>query len=104
MGEMLMRVLVIRFSSLGDIIQTFPSIESLAASKHEVHYFTKAGFAPLVAANLSVAHVHTISDHASLSELYAKLRELRTLRFDLVLDLHRNLRSFFALLVLGSFW
>jgi ADP-heptose:LPS heptosyltransferase len=87
------RVLVIRFSSLGDLVLTFPSIEYLAAEKAEVHVLTKESFAPLLAMHGHSAQIHTISDHASLRELLAKIKELKSLRFDRVYDLHRNLRS-----------
>lgn len=105
------RVLVIRFSSLGDILLTFPSLSYLASQDCEIHYLTKESFRPLVEMAVPAVSangpaprliVHTISNHASLGELLAKVRALKMLQFDIVLDLHRNLRSRIASLIIGS--
>lgn len=87
------RVLVIRFSALGDVIQTFPSLYHLLSIGSEVHFLTKQSFSELVTCVDSTLTVHTIPDHASFTELVAKVKELRLLNFDYVFDLHRNLRS-----------
>lgn len=87
------RVLVIRFSALGDIILTFPGVEKLLDSGYEVHVLTKQSFAPLIQAFCKSTKLHIISDKAPLSELLAVLVELKKLEFDFIYDFHRNLRS-----------
>lgn len=84
-----MKVLVIRFSSIGDIVLTTPVLRWLYEQKQaEVHYLTKSSFANLVEHNPAVAKVHSLSDN--IEETITFLKEEH---FDLVIDLHKNLRS-----------
>lgn len=84
------KVLVIRFSSIGDILLTSPVVRCLRQQvpDAEVHFLTKAAFAPLVAHSPYVHRVHTLTN--DLRELFPALRRER---FDLVVDLHHNARS-----------
>ena len=95
------RVLVIRFSSLGDVILTFSALAQLAQEGCEVHFLTKEAFRPLVSFNSHVFRIHTISNRASFSELRQKTQELKQFQFDHVYDLHRNIRSWAASFLLG---
>lgn len=85
-----MKILVIRFSSIGDIVLTTPVLRCLKQQVPgaEVHYLTKAAFAPLLAHSPHVDRVHELGD-----DLEAVLPALRRERFDLVVDLHKNLRT-----------
>ncbi len=86
-----MKVLIIRFSSIGDIVLTTPVIRCL---KHvrglnaEVHFATKKTFAGILESNPNVDMVHVLDD-----SIIALIKRLRSERFDLVIDLHNNLRS-----------
>lgn len=84
-----MKVLIIRFSSIGDIVLTTPVIRCVKQQTGaEVHFLTKHSFAGLLAANPYVDKLWTIKK--DLSEITpALLAE----GFDHVLDLHRNLRT-----------
>jgi ADP-heptose:LPS heptosyltransferase len=83
------KVLVIRFSSIGDIVLTSPVTRCLHLQKEaEVHFLTKAVFAPLVEHSPHIAKVHRIDKN--IGEV---LSELKKERFDWIVDLHRNLRS-----------
>ena len=85
------KILVVRFSSIGDIVLTTPVLRAL---KHtpgldaEVHFVTKKAFAPVVKANPNIDKVHLLED--SLGSL---VRTLRNERFNYIIDLHNNLRS-----------
>ncbi|MCB0564133.1 MAG: glycosyltransferase family 9 protein [Phaeodactylibacter sp.] len=84
-----MKLLIIRFSSIGDIVLTTPVIRALKQQLGaEVHYLTKQGFRGIVAANPHVAKVYTINN--KVSEVMSALKEEK---YDYVIDLHRNLRS-----------
>jgi len=84
-----MKLLVIRFSSIGDIVLTTPVIRALKQQLGaEVHYLTKQGFRGIVDANPYVAKVHTINN--KVPEVMA---ELKKEEYDYVIDLHNNLRS-----------
>ena len=57
------KILVIRFSSIGDIVLTTPVLRALNQQLEgpvEVHYLTKKSFAALLEANPYVHRVHTI--------------------------------------------
>jgi ADP-heptose:LPS heptosyltransferase len=85
-----MKVLVIRFSSIGDIVLTTPVVRCLKQQKPgvEIHYLTKRAFAPVLEANPYIDKVHLLDD-----DLQALIEELKGLSFDCVIDLHKNLRT-----------
>ncbi len=85
------RILVIRFSSIGDILLTTPVLRCLARQFEggtEIHFLTKEKFREAIEGNPHVAQVHTIRD--SVQEV---LPQLEACGFDYVIDLHRNIRS-----------
>ena len=84
------KILIIRFSSIGDIVLTTPVARCLkgAFPQAEIHFLTKKKYAQVLAGNPYIDKMHLLSDR--LPEL---LKELRAERFDFVVDLHRNLRS-----------
>ncbi|HRF82379.1 MAG TPA: glycosyl transferase, partial [Flavobacteriales bacterium] len=59
-----MKLLVLRFSSIGDIVLTSPVLRcvKLQVRDVEVHVATKAAFADLVRFNPHVAKVHLLND------------------------------------------
>jgi ADP-heptose:LPS heptosyltransferase len=85
-----MKFLIIRFSSIGDIVLTTPVVRCLKkqVATAEVHYLTKAAFRPILKANPYVDRIHTLTD-----DLEATIEELRKEDFDYVIDLHHNLRT-----------
>ncbi|MCB9170358.1 MAG: glycosyltransferase family 9 protein [Flavobacteriales bacterium] len=85
-----MKVLVIRFSSIGDIVLTSPVLRCLKQQVKDVkvHFATKEAFADLVRHSPHVDRVHVLQDH--FGDL---VRELKEDGFDRVVDLHHNLRS-----------
>jgi ADP-heptose:LPS heptosyltransferase len=84
------KFLIIRFSSIGDIILTSPVVRCLKNQfpEAEIHYLTKKRNADLLQANPYIDKIHLLGD--SLSET---IRELKTENYDYVIDLHNNLRS-----------
>ncbi|MBK9275472.1 MAG: glycosyltransferase family 9 protein [Flavobacteriales bacterium] len=85
-----MKILVLRFSSIGDIVLTSPVLRCLKqqAPDAEVHVATKSAFADLLRFNPHVDQVHELGD-----DLGALIRQLKAERFDRVIDLHHNLRT-----------
>jgi len=85
-----MKVLVVRFSSIGDIVLTTPVLRCLHTQVPgvEIHYLTKKSFVGLLEHN---PYVHKIwgldSDFGEL------MKQLRSEKFDFIVDLHNNLRS-----------
>jgi ADP-heptose:LPS heptosyltransferase len=93
-----MKVLLIRFSAIGDIVLTSALVrclhEQLGA---EVHFLTKRAFKGLVEPNPHIFRVHTIEKN--VAEI---LPTLQTANFEVVLDLHDSLRSRQLCLSLGG--
>lgn len=79
------KVLVIRFSSIGDIVLTTPVIRCLSKAGYEVHLLTKSGFSKVLAGN---PYIHTV--HAWENTTIADLKKEQ---FTFIADLHNNLRS-----------
>lgn len=90
------KVLVVRFSSIGDIVLTTPVVRALASAGHVVHFATKANFEPVLRANPYISQLHLLKD--SLAHL---LLELKEEHFDFIVDLHNNLRTKVLKLALG---
>ena len=93
-----MKILVLRFSSIGDIVLTTPVVRALAQQVPgaKVHFATKPGYRGLLDANPYVVKVHCLT--GSLGEL---VQELRAEKFDYIVDLHHNLRTRLIKLQLG---
>lgn len=85
-----MKVLIIRFSSIGDIVLTSPVIRCLKTQRPDVtvHYATKKQFATLLQFNPYIDKLHLLE-----GSLKAFCRELKQEKFDMIIDLHHNLRT-----------
>ncbi len=85
-----MKILVIRFSSIGDIVLTTPVLRCIRQQLPEanIHYLTKAQYAPILSANPNIDKIHLLEE--DLNKLIVPLREEK---FDFIADLHRNLRT-----------
>ncbi len=84
------KILVIRFSSIGDIVLTTPVVRCLKNTfpLAEIHFLTKKKFAQVLAGNPYIDKLHPFDGNFG-----AMLAELRNEQFDFVADLHHNLRS-----------
>lgn len=85
-----MKILILRFSSIGDIVLTTPVIRTIKTqlTNAEVHYATKKEYEPILNNNRYLDRIHVLED--SLGNL---LRSLKQEKFDLIIDLHNNLRT-----------
>jgi len=86
----LKKILIVRFSSIGDIVLTTPVIRSLKKQKNvELHFLTKKPFACILENNPFIQKVHLIDKKIDNDLLISLARE----NFDLLVDLHKNFRS-----------
>ncbi len=93
-----MKILIIRFSSIGDIVLTTPVIRCLKQQLGaEVHFLTKQSFRAVLAANPHLDKLITIE-----KEVTEVLADLKKERYDYVIDLHNNLRSWRVKRALGA--
>ncbi|MCK3683801.1 glycosyltransferase family 9 protein [Maribellus sp. YY47] len=87
---MKIKFLVIRFSSLGDIVLTSPVVRGLKqqVDDSEIHFVTKEKNAGLVTSNPYIDKVHLLGEN--INDL---ISDLERENFDYIIDLHQNFRS-----------
>ncbi len=86
------RILLLRFSAIGDILLTTPLVRALRRRHPEAHLaaFTRAAFLPLLTDNPHLDEVHGLGPGEPLRSLAARIRAGR---FTHLLDLHGSLRT-----------
>ncbi|HEX9615432.1 MAG TPA: lipopolysaccharide heptosyltransferase II, partial [Bacteroidota bacterium] len=89
------KTLVIRFSSIGDIVLSTPLLRVLRERfpKSQIDYVTKAEYAELVRSNQNINLTHEFDTAQGFPGLRRLKDRLRQERYDLVVDLHNSLRS-----------
>ncbi len=99
------KILIFRFSSLGDVLQTLSVAGRLGESWEdaEIHWATREEFAPLIARHPHIKKVWTLRKGASLSDVRTLGRELGREKFTHVYDAHNNLRTRLLGWQLGGF-
>jgi ADP-heptose:LPS heptosyltransferase len=85
------KFLIIRLSSIGDIVLTSPLIRCLKeqVENAEIHFVTKSKYGELLLANPHIDKIHFLNRHIS-----TLLQELKHENPDYIIDLHRNFRSY----------
>ena len=89
------KILVLRFSSIGDIVLSTPLLRVLRARfpKSQIDYVTRKEYAELVRSNQNINYTYEFD----VAEGFAGLRSLRKRiqqeNYDLIVDIHGSLRS-----------
>lgn len=92
----LRHVLIIRLSSLGDIVLTTPILRTLHRKYPylKIDYLIKEQFQDLIAAHPAVNRVRTIGKNSTFANLLELRKEIQySGEYDAIIDLHDNLRS-----------
>lgn len=86
----LKKILIIRFSSIGDIVLTSPVIRCIKQQLPgaEVHFAVKKSFLPVVQANPYIDKFHLLE-----GDLKNYTKSIKEENFDFIVDLHQSLRS-----------
>lgn len=89
----MVKFLIIRFSSIGDIVLTTPVIRCLKekVDESEIHYLTKKQFSSILDKNPYIDHLWLYDNNLNLI-----INELIEEQFDYIIDLHHNLRTFYV--------
>lgn len=84
------KFLVVRFSSIGDIVLTSPVIRVLKNADKEniVHFLTKTKFLASINSNPYIDKIYSINHE--LSEI---VNDLKNENYDFIIDLHNNIRT-----------
>lgn len=98
------KILVVRLSSIGDIILTTPLLRSLRKAYPHAHitFLIKKQFRELLEHSPYIDELITFDKSEGMAGLKKTKKELKQQQFDLYLDIHRNLRSRFLRYGLGA--
>ena len=93
------KILIIRFSSIGDIVLTTPVIRCLKTQLKnvEIHYLTKKKFETVIENNPYINKIYTIDKNTS-----EVTKALKKEKYTHIIDLHKNLRSMRVKLLLNK--
>ena len=85
-----LKFLIVRFSSIGDIVLTTPVVRCLRKKYPDaiIHYLTKKKFASIIQSNPYIDKVFLLED-----DLKKTIEELENEEYDHIIDLHHNLRT-----------
>jgi len=85
-----MKFLIIRFSSIGDIVLTTPVVRCLKKQvpNATIHYLVKPQFKTVIETNPYIDKFHVLQQ-----DWDQMIEELKAEDFDYVIDLHHNLRT-----------
>jgi len=95
----LKKILIIRFSSIGDIILTTPVIRCVKEQINdvEIHYVVKNQYRSILAKNPYLTKIFSIEKN--INEIIPALKKEN---YDHIIDLHKNLRSKHLIFKLGK--
>ena len=87
----LKKILILRFSSIGDIVLTTPIIRcaKIQLNGTQIHFVTKDQFKNVIINNPYIDKLFTFKH--DVLELF---EELKSENYDLIIDLHKNIRSY----------
>ncbi|KRB18416.1 MULTISPECIES: lipopolysaccharide heptosyltransferase I [Mesorhizobium] len=99
-----MKVLIVKTSSMGDVIHTFPAVEDASLNRPDVSFdwCVEEAFAGIVGLHPAIARIHTVAirrwrkalfSGGTWREAAALRRTLRECRYDLVIDAQGLLKS-----------
>lgn len=89
------KILIIRFSSFGDIVQAMSVLRPLKtrSTDSEIHWLTRSEFSNLVTLSPYVDRVISFDKNSGLLGLIKLGFQLRSEGYELIYDAHRNTRS-----------
>lgn len=90
MSNNIKKILILRFSSIGDIVLTTPVIRNLKKQlpDTEIHYCTKKAYQNILIENPYIDKLHLLED-----DMGKLISALKAEHFDFFVDLHNNLRT-----------
>lgn len=93
----LSKTLIIRFSSVGDIVLSTPLIRSLHRKfpQSQIDYCTRSEYGELLRTNTHLSNLIEFPAGGTFADLRRLRRTIRKSRYDLVIDIHDSLRSRF---------
>jgi heptosyltransferase-2 len=98
------KILVIRFSSIGDIVLSTPLLRVIRARFPlvQIDFVVRKEYADLVRYDRNLNHLYEFEAREGLSGLHRLKTRLKMEHYDLVVDIHNSLRSKYLRMLLGA--
>ncbi len=89
------KILVLRFSSIGDIVLSSPLLRCLRTRfpGSQIDYATRREYAGLVRSNQNINYTYEFDANGGFPALHALRKRIRAEGYDLIVDIHGSLRS-----------
>ena len=108
-----MKVLIVKTSSMGDVIHTFPAVEDATRNRPDISFdwCVEEPFAGIVALHPAIKTIHKVAvrrwrkrllDRATWREMAGLRKALRATRYDLVIDAQGLLKSALVAIQAGA--
>lgn len=100
------KILIVRLSSIGDIIQCMSVVEGIKSNfpKSEIHWLVRSDMLKILQADSQIDRFIVFDRKAGFSGFLKLVMQLKQENFDLVYDAHYNLRSRILKSVITPFW
>jgi len=98
------KIVVFRLSSIGDIVLTSALIRCLKIKypNAKIDFVIKKQFRQLVEFNPNISKIYTIDTSKGFSDLQDLRKVLSLEKYDVFIDIHKNIRSLFIKTTIGS--
>ncbi|MBN2028879.1 lipopolysaccharide heptosyltransferase II [bacterium] len=95
-GDVLKRILIVRLSAMGDVLLTTPLIRCLKRQfpDCEIDFLVKETYGTLIQNNPSLHHIWMLPSEKGFLDFVHLCRQIRKKKYDGIIDLQVNLRSF----------
>jgi len=96
-GQTSKKILIIRLSSIGDILLTTPVIRLLKKKfpQSKIDFVIKKEFAELLIYHPGIHHLLLFDKHDKSHSIKKIRQQIRDENYDLIIDLHKNFRSYY---------
>jgi lipopolysaccharide heptosyltransferase II len=98
------KILVLRFSSIGDIVLASPLLRVLRARfpKSQIDFVARQEYAELVRSNQNINSIYEFDAKSGFQGLRVLGRTIREEHYDLIVDIHNSLRSRYLRSIAGA--
>ncbi|MFC1563023.1 glycosyltransferase family 9 protein [candidate division KSB1 bacterium] len=92
-----LKILVLRLSSMGDIVLTFPFVRLLRKKfpDAQIDYVVKKRYDELIKSNKNISKVYSFDSQKGFNELKRLKRLIKSEKYTYIFDIHRSLRSYY---------
>jgi len=92
-----LKILILRMSSIGDIVLAFPFIRLLRKKFPEVRidFVVKKEYEELLKSNRNISSIYSFNSQKGFKELKKLKKKIKQERYTYIFDIHRSLRSYY---------